>query len=108
MLFEEFTVFRQIFTDGPKLPVDPQPTWFGYSVAHWDQNTLVVETAGVNQQTYLDGEGLPHSEELVITERYLPPLFGPLFFRFTISDPKKYDPPRTAAVPFNFLSDTGK
>src|SRR5258705_10023364 len=46
MLFEEFTVFRQIFTDGRKLPVDPQPTWFGYSVAHWDQNTLIVESAG--------------------------------------------------------------
>src|SRR5262249_55217561 len=41
-LFEEFTVFRQIFTDGRKLPVDPNPAWFGYSVAHWEKAMLVV------------------------------------------------------------------
>jgi hypothetical protein len=43
--------FRQIFTDGRILPVDPQPTWFGYSVAHWDKDTLAEESAGFNDQT---------------------------------------------------------
>src|SRR5439155_1133229 len=90
-LFEEFTVFRQIFTDGRKLPVDPTPTWFGYSVANWDKNTLVVESSGFNEQTYLDGEGLPHSEDLRITERYRRSDFGHLVIEFTFTDPKNYE-----------------
>jgi len=106
MLFEEFTVFRQIFTDGRKLPVDPQPTWFGYSVAHWEQNTFVVESAGFNDKTYIDGEGLPHSEDLQITERYRRPDFGHLVIEFTFTDPKNYSRPSTATVPFNLMPDT--
>src|SRR6266550_6600490 len=92
-LYEEFAVFRQIFTDGRKLPVEPQPTWFGYSVAHWDKNTLLVESAGFNDQTYIDGEGLPHSEDLRITERYRRPDFGHLSVEFTFTDAKNYEPP---------------
>ena len=105
-LFEEFTVFRQIFTDGRKLPVDPTPTWFGYSVANWDKNTLVVESSGFNEQTYLDGEGLPHSEDLRITERYRRSDFGHLVIEFTFTDPKKYERPWTATIPFNLMPDT--
>jgi hypothetical protein len=105
-LFEEFTVFRQIFTDGRKLPVDPTPTWFGYSVAHWDKNTLVVESSGFNDQTYLDGEGLPHSEDLRITERYRRPDFGHLVIEFTFTDPKNYERPWTATIPFDLMPDT--
>ena len=106
MLFEEFTVFRQIFTDGRKLPVDPQPTFFGYSVAHWEQNTFVVESAGFNDKTYIDGEGLPHSEDLLITERYRRPDFGHMVIDFTFTDPKNYSRPWTATVPFNLMPDT--
>jgi len=105
-LFEEFTVFRQIFTDGRKLPVDPTPTWFGYSVAHWDKNTLVVESSGFNEQTYLDGEGLPHSEDLRIIERYRRPDFGHLVIEFTFTDPKNYERPWTATIPFDLMPDT--
>ena len=105
-LFEEFFVFRQIFTDGRKLPVDPQPTWFGYSVAHWEKNTLVVESSGFNDQTYLDGEGLPHSEDLRITERYRRPDFGHLVIEFTFTDPKYYARPWTATIPFDLMPDT--
>ena len=106
ILYEELTTFRQIFTDGRKLPVDPQPTWFGYSVAHWEQNTLVVESAGFNDKTYIDGEGLPHSEDLRITERYRRPDFGHLVIEFTFTDPKNYSQPWTATVPFNLMPDT--
>jgi hypothetical protein len=105
-LFEEFTVFRQIFTDGRKLPVAPQPTWFGYSVAHWEKNTLVVASAGFNDQTYLDGEGLPHSEDLRITERYRRPDFGHLVIEFTFTDPKYYERPWTATISFDLMPDT--
>ena len=105
-LFEEFAVFRQIFTDGRKLPVDPQPTWFGYSVAHWDKNTLVVESAGFNDKTYIDGEGLPHSEDLRITERYRRPDFGHLSIEFTFTDAKNYSQPWSATINFDLMPDT--
>lgn len=105
-LFEEFMVFRQIFTDGRKLPVDPQPSWFGYSVAHWDKNALVVESAGFNDQTYLDGEGLPHSEDLRITERYRRPDFGHLVIEFTFNDPKNYERPWSVTINFDLMPDT--
>ena len=105
-LFEEFFVFRQIFTDGRKLPVDPQPSWFGYSVAHWEKDILVVESSGFNEQTYLDGEGLPHSGDLRITERYRRPDFGHLVVDFTFTDPKYYARPWTATIPFDLMPDT--
>jgi len=105
-LFEEFYVFRQIFTDGRKLPVNPQPSWFGYSVAHWEKDTLVVESAGFNDKTYLDGEGLPHSEDLRITERYTRPNFGRLMAEFTFTDPLYYTRPWTATIPFDLMPDT--
>jgi hypothetical protein len=105
-LFEEFFVFRQIFTDGRKLPVDPQPSWFGYSVAHWEKDVLVVESSGFNDRTYLDGEGLPHSQDLRITERYRRPDFGHLVIDFTFTDPKYYERPWTATIPFDLMPDT--
>jgi len=106
MLFEEFDVFRQIFTDGRKLPVDPFPSWFGYSVAHWEKATLVVESSGFNTQTYLDGEGLPHSEDLRITERYRRTDFGHLKVEFTFDDAKNYAQPWSVTVPFDLMPDT--
>jgi hypothetical protein len=46
MLYEVETIFRQIFTDGRQIPADPSPTWLGYSVGHWEGDTLVVDTHG--------------------------------------------------------------
>ena len=62
--------YRQIFMDGRKLPNDPNPTWFGYSVGHWEGDTLVVETSGFNDRSWLDRAGHPHSESLRVTERF--------------------------------------
>ena len=70
LLFESGTGrYRQIYMDGRKLPEDPNPTWLGYSVGHWDGDTLVVESAGFNDRTWLDRAGHPHSEKLRVTER---------------------------------------
>jgi hypothetical protein len=54
ILHEAFGVFRQIFLDGRPLPKDPNPTWMGYSVGHWEGDTLVVETTGFNGKKWLD------------------------------------------------------
>ena len=55
---------RVIFTDGRPLPKDPNPTWLGYSVGHWEQDTLVVETTGFNDKGWLDVGGHPQTEIL--------------------------------------------
>ena len=59
VLYEESNTYRQIYTDGRKLPDDPQPTWMGYSVGHWEGDTLVVDSAGFNDQGWLDAIGTP-------------------------------------------------
>ena len=62
--------YRQIFVDGRELEDDPFPTWMGYSAAHWEGDTLVVQSNGHNDRTWLHRDGLPHTEALRIVERY--------------------------------------
>jgi hypothetical protein len=97
---------RQIFTDGRKMPNDPQPTWMGYSIGHWDGDTLVVETAGFNDKTWLDFKGHPHSEALRVTERVRRTDCGHMQLTMTFDDPKTYTKPFTVTMPVNFAPDT--
>lgn len=77
-----------------KLPDDPDPLWLGYSVARWDGRTLVVDSAGFNDETVLDDAGLPHSDQLHLTERYTLSRDGKhMAAEFTIEDPKDYTRP---------------
>jgi len=93
MLYEGFTTFGQIFTDGRALPRDPQPAWLGYSVGKWDRDTFVVDTIGVNENTWLDNAGRPHSDAMHLTERYHRTDFGHMDMQLTIDDPKAYTKP---------------
>lgn len=86
---------RQIFLDGRGLPRDPNPSWLGYSVGKWDGDTLVVDTIGFNDRTWLDIGGHPHSESLRITERFRRVDLGHLELRITIDDPKTFAEPFT-------------
>ncbi len=97
---------RQIYTDGRTLPVDPQPTWYGYSVGHWDGDTLVVETAGFNDKSWLDNVGHPHSEALRVTERFHRRDFGHMDVEMTFDDPKMYTRPFTIKVTQLLQPDT--
>lgn len=98
---------RQIYTDGRQLPKEfEQPAWFGYSVGTWDHDTFVIETAGFNDKTWLDGMGHPHSDALRITERYHRTDFGHLDVEMTFDDPKMYTRPFTIHVPFHLLADS--
>lgn len=106
LLFESYHSYRQIFTDGRPLPAEPDPGWFGYSVGKWDGDTLVVETTGLNDKTWLDDAGHPHSETLHITERFHRRDFGHMDVQITISDPKTYVKPWTATIPWEYLPDT--
>ncbi len=96
LLFEEFHKYRQIFTDGRQLPVDPDPAWYGYSVGRWEGDTLVVETAGFKEGSWLDNRGHPHTDALRTTERFHRVDFGSLELSVTIDDPKAYSQPWTS------------
>ncbi len=77
-----------------ELPKDPDPLYLGYSVAHWDGDTLVIESTGFLDSTLLDNSGLPHSDALHLTERYRLSGDGKhLHARFTIEDPKTFTAP---------------
>ena len=106
LLYESFRSFREIFTDGRPLPKDRNPAWFGYSVGKWDGDTLVVDTVGIDEQTWLDDGGHPHTEELRVTERFRRPDFGHMEVQVTIDDPKTYTKPWTVKLPWEYLADT--
>jgi hypothetical protein len=106
LLFESYHSYRQIFTDGRALPKDPEPAWFGYSVGRWEQDTLVVETIGLNEKTWLDDSGRPHSDALRVIERFRRPDFGHMQVQVTIDDPKAYRKPWTATIRWDYLPDT--
>jgi len=95
VLYEADMSFRQIYTDGRKLPVDPQPTWLGYSVGKWEGDTLVVDVNGFNDKSWLDAAGHPHSEDMRLTERFRRTDFGHMEIQITIDDPKNYTKPFT-------------
>ena len=92
-LYEEFTMHRQIHTDGRQLPVDPNPQYYGYSVGRWEGETLVVDTAGFKEGSWLDNDGHPHTEALRTTERFRRLNFGSMEVAVAIDDPKAYSRP---------------
>jgi len=104
-LYPDLT-YRQIYLDGRKLETDPNPSWMGYSVGHWEGDTLVVESNGFNDRTWLDGSGHPHTEALRTTERYRRKDFGHLEIGETLQDPGVYAKPWTIALTAQLAGDT--
>jgi len=104
-LYEYQTLFRQVFTDGRGLPEDPNPTWMGYSIGHWEGDTLVVTTTGYNDRTSLDLGGHPHSEALRMTERFRRRDAGHIDLQVTIEDPKAYNRTWTLPVDLDLMPD---
>ena len=106
ILYEAVHSYRQIFTDGRDLPKDPNPQWFGYSVGHWEGDTLVVLSAGFNDNAWLDNFGHPGTESLRVTERFRRKDFGHLDVQVTIDDPKAYTKPWDVTLPLVLQPDT--
>ena len=106
VLYEGHSRFREIFTDGRALPVDPNPTWFGYSVGRWDGDVFVVESAGFNDKTWLDFSGHPHSESLRVIERYRRKDVGHMDVEVTIDDHGAYKVPFTVTYSLILAPDT--
>lgn len=106
VLYELDDMYRQIYTDGRKLPADPEPMWLGYSVGKWEGDTLVVDAAGFNDQSPLDAVGHPHSAGMRIQERFHRRDFGHMDLSVTIDDPKMYTRPFTIKVTEVLLADS--
>jgi hypothetical protein len=107
ILYEAQGEVRQIFTDGRSLPDnDPQPWWRGYSVGHWEGDTLVVETVGFREDVWLDVNGSPLTNTGKMTERFHRPDYGTLHIDVTIEDPKAYSKPFTVRVHQRVMLDT--
>jgi hypothetical protein len=99
--------FRQVFTDGRSLPVSAEPSWLGYSVGRWDGDTFVVETNGLKDGGWLDTKkGRPHSDALLVTERFRRTDFGHMDLTIAINDPKAYLKPWTIKTRLTLLPDT--
>lgn len=91
--------YRQIFMDGRGLEPEPLlPTWMGYSAGRWDGDTLVVESNGYNDKTWLTREGLPHTDRLRITERYTRLDYGHMRLEIGYEDPGTFTEPVQATV----------
>jgi hypothetical protein len=106
ILYEVETIFRQIYTDGRKHPTDPSPAWLGYSVGQWDGDTLVVDTMGFNDLSWLDARGHGHSEEMRVEEHFHRRDFGHMDVTVTITDPKTFTGPFTINFVEELLPDT--
>ena len=90
MFFEHERVWRQIWIDGRSHPKDLEATWMGDSIGKWDGDTFIVDTVGLNEKSWLDSFGHPHSEELHVIERYRRPNPNSLTLQYSVDDPKAY------------------
>lgn len=107
MMWEGNGGLRQIFMDGRPLPDnDPQPWYYGYSVGHWDGDTLVVETTGFRDDVWLDVNGSPLTSKGRITERFTRVSYGKMQIDVTIEDPTAYSAPFTVRVEHGVMLDT--
>lgn len=103
VLYEFGRVWRVVWTDGREAPKDPEPRWFGYSVGKWvDDYTMVVETTGTDERTWIDRAGRPHSGDLRVEERFHRLDHDTLELTLTINDPKIYTKPWVALDKFHF------
>jgi len=106
ILYEYNMQYRQIFLIGRRLPQDPNPNWMGYSVGRWEGNTLVVDTTGLKDGTWLDLFGTPATDSLHVTERFRRRDFGHMDLEITMADSKAYTGPWTIKLHPNLRLDT--
>ncbi len=95
-------VWRQVWMDGRAHSKDPNPNWLGHSIGHWEGDTLVVDSVGFNDRTWLDDAGHPHTEQLHVIEKYR--RTDPLTMKYDvdIDDPGAYTEPWTSSSSLSF------
>jgi hypothetical protein len=101
VIYQNSQVWRNIWADGRELPKEMEPRWYGYSVGKWtDDFTFVVQTTGLDERTWIDNVGRPHSAELKVTETFHRVNKDILELTLTIEDPKMYTKPWNALDKF--------
>jgi hypothetical protein len=105
MLNEMNAGYRQVFPDGRPLPQDPVPSWQGYSSAKWSGDTLVIDTIGLRDDTWIDWNGSVVTEKAKVREEIRRPDFGHLEIRVTVDDPKAYTKPWTVTLKQRIVID---
>ena len=98
--------YRQVFTDGRPLPQDPNPSLQGYSTAKWSGDTLVIDTIGVQDDTWIDWNGSVLTQAAKVREQMRRPDFGHLEVQVTVDDPKAYTKPWTVTIKERLIVDT--
>ncbi len=103
--FEYDHTVRQIFMDGRAHPEDITPTYMGNSIGKWDGDTLVVDTVGFNDKTWLDRDGHPHSDQLHVIERFHRVDRDNMTIDINIEDPKVLVKPWKTQLNFQLKPD---
>jgi hypothetical protein len=98
--------YRQVFTDARPLPKDSLPSWQGYSSAKWSDDTLVIDTVGIHDDTWIDWNGSVITEEAKVREEITRPDFGHMEIKVTVDDPKAYTKPWTVLIKERVILDT--
>ena len=106
LLFEYDHYIRHIYMDRREHPKELDLTWMGDSIGWWEGNTLVVDTAGFNDKTWLDDSGYPHTEVMRSIEKFHRTSFGQMDLEVTIDDPKAYTKPWSVRIPLALMADT--
>ena len=96
-LYEVLNNWRLVYTDGRPAPKDPEPWFHGTSTTRWEGDTLVVNSHGFDERTYVMPTGWFHSDEMKVTERYTRPSKNHLIVQITVDDPKVLTKPWTSA-----------
>jgi len=105
MIFEYQSLIRQIFTDGRGHPKDLEPTYMGHAIGKFEGDTLVIDTVGFNDKTWLDPMGLPHSDSMHVIEHLRRVDHDTLVDEYTIDDPKAYTKSWTTRRTFKLKPD---
>ena len=106
IVYEIDSLHRQVFMDGRQFPATFEfPAYLGYSVGHWEGDTLVIDTRGFNDRTPIDAMGHPRSEAMHVTERYHRRDFGHLDTELTFDDPQMYTRKFTVKIGYDLVPD---
>jgi hypothetical protein len=97
-LFEFPPNYRQVFLDGRPHPTDPDPTWMGHSIGMWEGDTLVVDSIGFNDKSWLGIAALPHTANMHIRERWTRTTMGTMTVEVTYEDPETFVKPWKVVV----------
>jgi hypothetical protein len=106
MLDEDKVNYRQVFTDGRPLPMDPNPAWNGYSSAKWEGDTLVIDSIGFRDDLWLDLRGNYMGSAAKLRERITRPDYGHLTIDATIDDPETFTRPWMLHLTQRLVVDT--